>query len=232
MAETNLAERIRGIFMGHLRHQNPPLPRRVPARAAASGLAETELGSRPEWRLTELWHFRGVYRRRAQGCHVACCGRGGAMDSAGGAWQGLAVMAPSSYRIVDEPAPSALGRLITNPFWIVIAGMVGPSLLLGTIKEPQLLVLLWFGVNSFALSSPTRRAEIVWIAGGMAIIGIFLYLPERLWLSGRITFDTLRAWMPYLLILRSAVDLTVLYRLFLYQIGPYRLYRYLHPDRP
>ena len=33
-------------------------------------------------------------------------------------------------------------------------------------------------------------------------------------------------------ILRSAVDLTVLYRLFLYQIGPYRLYRYLHPDRP
>ncbi len=141
-------------------------------------------------------------------------------------------MAAGSYRIVDEPAPSALGRLATNPFWIVIAGMVGPGLLIGTVKEPQLLVLLWFGVNSFALSSPTRRAEIVWIASGMAIIGIFLYLPDHLWLSGRITLATLRAWMPYLLILRSAVDLTVLYRLFLYQIGPYRLYRYLHPDRP
>ena len=141
-------------------------------------------------------------------------------------------MAPSSYRIVDEPAPSALGRLAMNPFWIVIAGMVGPSLLIGTINEPQLLVLVWFGVNSFALSSPTRRAEIVWIAGGMAIIGVFFYLPERLWLSGRVTLDSLRAWMPYMWILRSAVDLTVLYRLFLYQIGPYRLYRYLHPDRP
>ena len=162
----------------------------------------------------------------------ARCGRGGAMDRAGGAWQGLAAMAPSSYRIVDEPTPSALGRLAANPFWIVIAGMVAPSLLSGMLKEPQLLVLVWFGVNSFALSSPTRRAEIAWIAGGMAIVGISLYLPEHLRQSGRVTLDSLRAWMPYMGILRSAVDLTMLYRLFLYQIGPYRLYRYLHPDRP
>ena len=66
----------------------------------------------------------------------------------------------------------------------------------------------------------------------MAVIGVFFYLPERLWLSGRVTLDSLQTWMPYMWILRSAVDLTVLYRLFLYQIGPYRLYRYLHPDRP
>src|SRR6266850_8275292 len=114
-AEANLAERIRGIFMGHLRHQNPLLPRRVPARAAASGRAMTELGSRPEWGLTELWHFRGVCRRRAQGCHVRQLrmrrrhglGRRGLAR--------FAAMAPSSYRIVDEPAPSALGRLAMNP---------------------------------------------------------------------------------------------------------------------
>jgi hypothetical protein len=138
-------------------------------------------------------------------------------------------MAASSYRIVDEPAPSALGRLAVNPFWIVIAGMVGPSFLAGVVPEPQLLVLLWFGLNSVALSSPTRRAELLWIAAGIAIIAAFIYLPDRL--SGRVGLDTLRAWMPYLWILRSAVDLTVLYRLFLYQIGPYQLYRYLNPDR-
>jgi hypothetical protein len=141
-------------------------------------------------------------------------------------------MAAGSYRIVDEPAPSALGRLAFNPFWIVIAGMVGPGFLAGVVPEPQLLVLLWFGLNSIALSSPTRRAEIVWIAAGMAIIAGFLELPGRLRPAGAIGLDAMRAWLPYLWILRSAVDLTVLYRLFLYQIGPYRLYRYLHPDRP
>jgi len=138
-------------------------------------------------------------------------------------------MTASRYRIVDEPAPSALGRFAVNPFWIVIAGMVGPSLLIGTLKEPQLLVLLWFGFNSVALGSPTRRAELLWIAAGMAIIAAFVNLPVRL--SERVELDTLRAWMPYLWILRSAVDLTVLYRLFLYQVGPYQLYRYLNPDR-
>jgi len=140
-------------------------------------------------------------------------------------------MAGSSYRIIDEPAPSALGRLATNPFLIVIAGMVGPLLLIGTIQEPQLLVLLWFGINSFALSSPTRRAEIAWVAGGAAIIGAFHYLPGYLLMSGAVEPRVFRAAIPYLWILRSAVDLTVLYRLFLYQIGPYQLYRYLHPDR-
>ena len=137
----------------------------------------------------------------------------------------------ASYRIIDEPAPSALGRFAVNPFWIVIAGMVGPLLVIGTIQEPQLLVLLWFGINSFALSSPTRRAEIAWVAGGAAIIAAFHYLPGYLLMSGAVELHTLRAAMPYLWILRSAVDLTVLYRLFLYQVGPYQLYRYLHPDR-
>jgi hypothetical protein len=140
-------------------------------------------------------------------------------------------MAASGYRIVDEPAPSALGRLAVNPFWIVIAGMVGPGFLAGIVPEPQLLVLLWFGFNSFALSSPTRRAEIVWIAGGVAIIAAFHYLPRQLVLSGTLELEILRTWMPYLWILHSAVVLTVLYRLFLYQLGPYQLYRYLNPDR-
>jgi len=140
-------------------------------------------------------------------------------------------MAAGSYRIIDEPAPSALGRFAINPFWIVIAGMVGPLLVIGTIQEPQLLVLLWFGLNSFALSSPTRRAEIAWVAGGAAIIAAFHSLPGYLLMSGDVEPHAFRVAIPYLWILRSAVDLTVLYRLFLYQVGPYQLYRYLHPDR-
>jgi hypothetical protein len=140
-------------------------------------------------------------------------------------------MATGSYRIVDEPAPSALGRLAVNPFWIVLIGMLGPGFLAGIVPEPQLLVLLWFGFNSVALSSPTRRAELLWVAAGMAIIAVFRYLPDDPQQPNAVGPDSLRAWMPYLRILRSAVDLTVLYRLFLYQVGPYQLYRYLHPDR-
>ena len=140
-------------------------------------------------------------------------------------------MATGSYRIVDEPAPSALGRLAVNPFWIVLIGMLGPGFLAGIVPEPQLLVLLWFGFNGVALSSPTRRAELLWVAAGMAIIAVFRYLPDDPQQPNAVELDSLRAWMPYLRILRSAVDLTVLYRLFLYQIGPYRLYRYLNPDR-
>jgi|SRR5262245_37335173 len=140
-------------------------------------------------------------------------------------------MTGSSYRIIDEPAPSALGRVAVDPFWIVIAGMLGPSFLSGVVPQPELLVLLWFGLNSFALSSPTRRIEIIWIAAGVAIIAAFQYLPDRLWRSGTVDLDTLRSWMPYFWILHSAIFLTVLYRLFLYQVGPYQLYRYLNPDR-
>ena len=140
-------------------------------------------------------------------------------------------MTGTSYRIIDEPAPSPLGRFISNPFWIVIAGMVAPSLVSGIVPQPQLLVLLWFGFNSFALSSPTRRAELAWIAGGLLIAGAFVFLPVRLVTSGTVPLADMRAALPYLWILRSAVDLTVLYRLFLYQLGPYQLHRYLHPDR-
>jgi len=140
-------------------------------------------------------------------------------------------MATGSYRIVDEPAPSALGRLAVNPFWIVLIGMLGPGFLAGIVPEPQLLVLLWFGFNGVALSSPTRRAELLWVAAGMAIIAVFRYLPDDPQQPNAVELDSLRAWMPYLWILRSAVDLTVLYRLFLYQVGPFQLYRYLNPDR-
>jgi hypothetical protein len=109
--------------------------------------------------------------------------------------------------------------------------MVGPSFLAGIVPQPLVLVLLWFGLNGFALGSPTRRAEIVWIAAGMAIIAAFRFLPGHLVMSGALDLGVLRAAAPYLGILHSAIVLTVLYRLFLYQVGPHQLYRYLNPDR-
>ena len=140
-------------------------------------------------------------------------------------------MTAGSYRIIDEPAPSGLGRLVVNPFWIVLVGMLLPGGFGVGPQEVQPLVLLWFCFNSFAISSPTRRLEILWAVGGVVVVFAFRYGPLRLVTSGLIGWPTLLAAMPYLGILRSALDLTVLYRLFLYQAGPYQLYRYLNPDR-
>lgn len=136
-------------------------------------------------------------------------------------------MAVPSYRIVDEPSPSALGRFVVNPVWIVLAGMLLPA----GIQEAQPLALLWFVFNGIALSSPTRRAEILWALAGLAVVAVFRYGPTHLATSGPIALPTLRAALPYADILRSAIDLTVLYRLFLYQAGPYQLHRYLTAER-
>src|ERR1700741_4952066 len=88
IAEASLAARIRGNVMDHLRHHNPVSPRRVPTRASGPSRAMTELGRRPERRLTELWHFGGVRGRGAQASHDAAPIPARAMDSGGVPWQG------------------------------------------------------------------------------------------------------------------------------------------------
>ena len=110
------------------------------------------------------------------------------MDSAGAAWQGLAAMAASSYRIVDEPTPSALGRLAANPFWIVIAGMAAPSLLSDAIKEPQLLVLLWFAVpyvaRSWSIMETSRETSGlpgVYLTWALVVLAVY---PACRWFAG------------------------------------------------
>ena len=70
-------------------------------------------------------------------------------------------MAEGAYRIIDEPAPSALSRLAVNPFWIVLVGML--------LSRWQALALLWFVFNGFALNSPTKLREIGWAAGALVI---------------------------------------------------------------
>lgn len=141
-------------------------------------------------------------------------------------------MAAGGYRIIDEPAPSALGRYVTNPFLMMIVAMVAPAFLAQVIDYPQLLVLAWFAFNSFALGSPTRGREMVWIAAGAALVLGFHQLLVQTIESGLVDLATMRAAAPYLWILHSAAMLAIFYRLFLYQNGPYHLHRYLHAESP
>lgn len=140
-------------------------------------------------------------------------------------------MAEGGYHIIDEPAPSALSRFIVNPFLIVLFAMVAPAILAGVLARPQLLFLLWFGLNGFALGSPTRMREMAWIAGGLLLLFGFVELLGWIVAAGLVAEPTMTAALPYLRILHSAALLTIFYRLFLYQHGPYQLHRYLQSAR-
>lgn len=66
-------------------------------------------------------------------------------------------MADGTYRIVDEPAPGALGHLTVNPIWPLLALMLCG----GWLAWP------WFVINAFALGSPAKLKETALVALGI-----------------------------------------------------------------
>ena len=119
-------------------------------------------------------------------------------------------MTAEGYRISDEPRPGALSRLVVDPIWPLLAAMLAGSW----------LALPWFAVNAAAVGSPTRRREVAWIAGGVAVsvlatIGVMA-------VAGGLPRWGVRA----LLVLLVAWRLGVAYVLFELQRGPVELFRW------
>ncbi|MGH6927657.1 MAG: hypothetical protein ACREEV_05000 [Dongiaceae bacterium] len=131
-------------------------------------------------------------------------------------------MSDRGYRIIDEPAPSALSRLAVNPFWIMLAGML--------LSRWQAFAIIWFVVNSFALNSATKGKEICWAAGAL-VLALAGREPLQRLLDEQIGRAALIAWWPYVHIVVIAMLLTAMYRLYLYQFGSYQLFRYLKEGR-
>jgi len=125
------------------------------------------------------------------------------------------------YRIIDEPAPSALSRFVVNPLWIVLASMF--------VYWPYLprLLWLWFLFNGLALRSPTIRFEIAWIVVGLGLSLALGEVPRWAFEAGLLSGPMLRWLLPYWFTLEIVVVIAVSYRLYLYQIGLYHLFRYL-----
>jgi hypothetical protein len=65
----------------------------------------------------------------------------------------------SGYQIADEPAPSTLARYAVNPLFPMLAWMFAGV----WFAWP------WFAFNSFAIGSPTRRAELKWLVAGLIV---------------------------------------------------------------
>ena len=104
------------------------------------------------------------------------------------------------YQIVDEPVPTRLGHLMTSPFWILLATMLGGTWL----GWP------WFVLNSLAIGSMHRRREIaavvLGLVGSMALGAALFVAAERAYLdatSAPYTVTVLVVWkmlIAYLLL--------------------------------
>jgi hypothetical protein len=117
-----------------------------------------------------------------------------------------------SYRILDEPAPGKLANLSVNPFWPILALMLGGA----WVGWP------WLALNSLAIGSASQRRELFAIAAG--------WLSGALLLSALIVIDARKLldprWLPYLKILIPALKLSFGYAVFHMQERSFELYEY------
>ncbi|HEY6727598.1 MAG TPA: hypothetical protein VI197_26360 [Polyangiaceae bacterium] len=117
---------------------------------------------------------------------------------------------PESYKIIDEPAPSAISRVAVNPVWIFLASLFGGA---G-------IGLLWFALNAFALSSASRMREL-----GLVCLGLLGTPLIFATLTGAMNVGWLGpSLVPYLHLVVTGFQLFVIYLLHLSQHKSYELF--------
>lgn len=118
-----------------------------------------------------------------------------------------------TYRIEDEPQPSALAKLAVNPVWPLLAVMFGGAV----VSWP------WFALNGFALGSPSRRREAVLAVAGFAGSAALAFAIFAAASSGYLD----GVWIQYSLVVLVVWKLAVSYWLYVLQgrsFGLYQLY--------
>lgn len=118
----------------------------------------------------------------------------------------------STYQIADEPSPSKLSRFVVNPVFPLLAVMLGGVW----------LAWPWFALNALAVGSPTRRAELAWLALGLAaIIGLALALAVAIGAEA-----IPRSAVPYGVLVVVVAKLAVVYAVFNLQSRTIEIYEY------
>jgi hypothetical protein len=117
-----------------------------------------------------------------------------------------------SYRILDEPTPGKLAQLSVNPFWPMLALMLGGA----WVGWP------WLVLNSLAIGSASQRRELGgvatgWLLGAALVRGL-MYLDTSQLLDPR--------WLRYLVILMPALRMAFGYAVFRMQERSFALYEY------
>ena len=120
--------------------------------------------------------------------------------------------ADSSYRIVDEPTPSALERVSVNPVWPFFATMFAGAW----------LAWPWFVINSFALGSSRRFGDLALVLAGFALTAVSVVVFGAL-LAGQVLDQKSLA---YALLVPQALRVTLAYVLYLRQTSTFELFQY------
>jgi len=121
-------------------------------------------------------------------------------------------MAVNRYRIADEPVPGPLAVVATNPLWPFIAVMLGGVWLSWG----------WFAINSFAVGSPSRRKEILWIITGLLVSAIMIFAILASAERGIIA----KAHIKYAMLTVTVWQLGVSYVLYMLQSRTIEIYEY------
>lgn len=118
----------------------------------------------------------------------------------------------AAYHIADEPAPGPLSRFAVNPIFPLLGLMLGGAW----------LAWPWFAFNSWAVGSPTRRKEAVWLVAGLIALVASSALVFRLSEAEIVP----RAAVPYLVLAIVVVKLAVAYVVYALQSQTVEIYQY------
>ncbi len=116
------------------------------------------------------------------------------------------------YRILDEPRPGPHAHLAVNPFWILLASMLGGAW----------LAWPWFIFNALAIGSATRVKEIALVALGVAGSVLLFFGIEALLASSVLGQRS----AGYAVLVVVAYKLGVSYVLHLWQSRSFQLHEY------
>lgn len=118
----------------------------------------------------------------------------------------------ATYRIVDEPRPGGLSHLTVQPFWPLLALMLGGSWL----GWP------WLVVNGLAIGSASRRREQLWVFAGFFGSCLLILGAIGLFATGTIGTRGLR----YALLPAVVWRLSAAYAVYRLQQSSFALYEY------
>jgi hypothetical protein len=116
------------------------------------------------------------------------------------------------YRILDEPRPGPHAHLAVNPFWILLASMLGGAW----------LAWPWFIFNALAIGSATRVKEIALVAVGV-VGSVVLYFAIAALVSSSVLDQRYAA---YALLGLVAYKLGISYALHVLQSRSFQLHEY------
>lgn len=118
----------------------------------------------------------------------------------------------SAYQIADEPAASPLSRFAVNPVFPLLAVMLG-----GVWAAWP-----WFAFNGIAVGSPTRKAELAWLAGGLVALTVqviaIIAADGAGWLA--------ESMLPYALLAVTVVKIAVVYVVYVLQARTIEIYEH------